>query len=110
MLTGIKKKGWEISSARKLSESKPALFGVFEEEKRSSLKPGDWAKLKMKFFLGNSTTSAYIWVQVEKRTEKAYQGKINFAKSLTPYITKLGNVIDFTPEHIIQIVEAERSV
>ena len=104
MLANIENK-WEIISALKLYEDNPRLLGLVKDETRNSLNKGDWVKIKFNQHQDVSIISAYLWVKIVSKENGLYKGKIRFAKSLSVFLSDLNKTIQFSAEHILQVIK-----
>jgi hypothetical protein len=92
---------YTLSNAEELSRENPLSFDIPPRAERGSLKEGDTVKLIF-------DETERMWVTITKSTEAGYIGVLVNIPSAIKTIAK-DDEVEFGPEHIIDIWEANRT-
>lgn len=102
------KQRYTLLDAEAQATAHPKTFTIPTSEKRNSAGPGCWVKLCFKFIgkARDGFVSERMWVQV---TGKGIGKLDNDPAMFRPSELKLGDVVEFEPRHILDIVRNETS-
>jgi uncharacterized protein DUF2314 len=109
MLPTIAKNGYKLLSGVKLHNLYPSTFAIPSEEDKARLKKGSLVKLMFEINIGApgkavDPVSERMWVIVTERDGEWFSGFLD-NQPLSGDAMKLGMVVNFKSEHIIDIGE-----
>jgi hypothetical protein len=98
--------GWCLDDGEERHQEAPSTFWIPDHERRSTLLPGDLAKLIFRFALdGEEDVTERMWVIVRERIENGYLGVLDNKPSSIAENNEfwLGAELPFEARHVIAV-------
>jgi len=93
--------GWQLESGVARHAEAPDTFEILEEDLRSRLVPGCFAKLIFTLLGPDGPEVERMWVQITDRTQTAYVGVLDNDPDTPDAPIAAGDRVEFTPDHVI---------
>ena len=98
---------YTLDNGEELHREFPDTFWIPPRDQRQNLLPGELVKLIFRISLAEEQHVERMWVLVKEKGSNGYIGQLDNQ----PYCTRelrLGDRVEFCPEHVVQIYEKPR--